>query len=70
MRIDPAFGIVVTQWVDGTVQILHAEEYHRPDYNEMLSVAYGLISIVLWKRSTNITHSSKNTPVCYGYFHK
>jgi hypothetical protein len=23
---------------------LHAEEYHRPDYNEMLSVVYGLIS--------------------------
>jgi hypothetical protein len=33
---------VVTQWVDGIVQILHAEEYHRPDYNEMLSVVYGL----------------------------
>ena len=26
------------------VQILHAEEYHRPDYNEMLSLVYGLIS--------------------------
>jgi hypothetical protein len=23
---------------------LHAEEYHRPDYNEMLSVVYGLMS--------------------------
>jgi hypothetical protein len=49
MGIDPAwgssaFGIVVTQWVDGTVQILHAEEYHRPDYNEMLSVVYRLMS--------------------------
>jgi aromatic ring-cleaving dioxygenase len=49
MGIDPAygssaFGIVVTQWVDGIVQILHAEEYHRPDYNEMLSTVYGLIS--------------------------
>jgi hypothetical protein len=49
MGIDPAygssaFGIVVTQWVDGIVQILYAEEYHRPDYNEMLSVAYGLMS--------------------------
>src|SRR5919199_1677600 len=33
MGIDPAygssaFGIVVTQWVDGIVQISHAEEYH------------------------------------------
>jgi hypothetical protein len=49
MGIDPAwgssaFGIVVTQWVDGIIQILHAEEYHRPDYNGMLSVVYGLIS--------------------------
>jgi hypothetical protein len=49
MGIDPAygssaFGIVVTQWVDGIVQILYPEEYHRPDYNEMLSVAYGLMS--------------------------
>jgi hypothetical protein len=49
MGIDPAygssaFGIVVTQWVDNHIEILHAEEYHRPDYNEMLSVVYGLIS--------------------------
>jgi hypothetical protein len=45
MGIDPAygssaFGIVVTQWVDNRIQILYAEEYHRPDYNEMLSTAY------------------------------
>jgi hypothetical protein len=49
MGIDPAygssaFGIVVTQFVDGIVQILHAEEYHRPDYNEMLSTVYSLMS--------------------------
>jgi hypothetical protein len=49
MGIDPAygssaFGIVVTQFEDGIVQIMHAEEYHRPDYNEMLSLVYGLIS--------------------------
>jgi len=49
MGIDPvygssAFGIVVTQWVDGIVQILYVEEYHRPDYNEMLSISYELIS--------------------------
>jgi hypothetical protein len=40
MGIDPAwgssaFGIVVTQWVDNHIQILHAEEYHRPDYNDV-----------------------------------
>jgi hypothetical protein len=48
MGIDPAwgssaFGIVVTKWGDGIIQILHAQEYDRPDYNEMLSVVYGLI---------------------------
>jgi hypothetical protein len=49
MGIDPAygssaFGIVVTQWEDNHIQILHAEEYHRHDYNEMLYVVYGLMS--------------------------
>jgi hypothetical protein len=49
MGIDPAYGssasgIVVTQFEDGIVQRMHAEEYHRPDYNEMLSVVYGLMS--------------------------
>jgi Terminase RNaseH-like domain len=49
MGIDPAwgssaFGIVMTQWVDNHIQILHAEEYRRPDYNEMLSTAYAFMS--------------------------
>jgi hypothetical protein len=49
LGIDPAFGsskfaMVLTQWTDNHVQILHAEEYERPDFNEMMSVAYGLIS--------------------------
>jgi hypothetical protein len=35
---------VVTQWVDRIVQILYAEEYQRPDYNEMLSTVYNLMS--------------------------
>ena len=48
MGVDPAygsssFGIVVTQFVDGQVQILHAEEYKRPDFNEMLEKAWNLI---------------------------
>ncbi|MFL6410627.1 MAG: hypothetical protein ACJ71K_05235, partial [Nitrososphaeraceae archaeon] len=29
---------------DGIVQILYTEEHHRPDYNEMLSATYELIS--------------------------
>jgi hypothetical protein len=26
------------------VQILHAEEYRRPEYNEMLSIVYSLMT--------------------------
>jgi hypothetical protein len=49
MGIDPgygssAFGIVVTQWEDSHIQILYAEEHHRPDYNEMLSLVHSLMS--------------------------
>jgi hypothetical protein len=49
MGIDPAYGssafaIVVTQWVDNHIQILYADEHHRPDYNEMLSLVYSLMS--------------------------
>ena len=36
--------MVLTQWTDNHIQILHAEEYERPDFNEMVSIAYGLIS--------------------------
>jgi hypothetical protein len=50
MGVDPAwgssaFGTVIIQWVDRQVQILHAEEYRRPDYNEMLDITWDLI----WK---------------------
>jgi hypothetical protein len=49
MGIDPAygssaFGIVVTQWEDNHIQILYADEYRRPDYDEMLFTVYGLMS--------------------------
>jgi hypothetical protein len=41
LGIDPAygssnFGIVGTQGVDQQIQVLYAEEFERPDYNEML----------------------------------
>jgi hypothetical protein len=42
MGIDPGwgsspFGIVITQYVDEHIQILYAEEFQRPDFNEMLN---------------------------------
>src|SRR5215208_3434272 len=48
MGIDPAygsssFGIVITQFVDGQVQLLYAEEFQRPDFNEMLSKVWDLL---------------------------
>jgi hypothetical protein len=47
MGIDPAFGlsafgIVITQRADNQIQIMHAEEYQRPDFNQMLSVVWDL----------------------------
>jgi hypothetical protein len=47
MGIDPAFGssafgIVITQRSDNQIQIMHAEEYQRPDFNQMLSVVWDL----------------------------
>ena len=48
MGIDPAYGsssigIMITQFVDGQVQIQRAEECKRPDINEMLSKAWVLL---------------------------
>jgi hypothetical protein len=48
MGIDPAygssnFGIVITQFSDGVIQVLYADEFPRPDYNEMLGRCIELI---------------------------
>lgn len=55
MGVDPgfgssAFGIVVTRLVNEKIQIIFADEYERPDYNDMLSKIFGLV------RSYNIDH--------------
>ena len=41
MELDPAwgssnFGIVISKFVDGKVQILYADDFEKADYNEML----------------------------------
>jgi hypothetical protein len=48
MGIDPgfgssAFGIVVTRLINEKVQIVFADEYERPDYNEMLNKIFTLV---------------------------
>ena len=48
MGIDPgfgssAFGVVVTQKSDNEIQVLEAEEYYRPDFNQMLSIVWDLL---------------------------
>lgn len=48
MGIDPAwwssaFGIVITAIIDGLVQVLYAEEFTRPDYNDMVNTISELI---------------------------
>jgi len=48
MGIDPgfgssAFGVVVTQISDKQIQTLEAEEYYRPDFNQMLGIVWQLL---------------------------
>lgn len=37
------FGVCITKLVDGMVNGLHAEEYPRPDFNEMISTTVRLL---------------------------
>jgi hypothetical protein len=38
------FGVCITELVDGKVNVLHAEEYNRPDFNKMLHITTALMS--------------------------
>ena len=45
--LDPSFGssmfgIVATQLVNGKIQIIHAEEYERPNFTDMINVVWKL----------------------------
>jgi hypothetical protein len=47
MGIDPAwgssaFGIVITRFVDGRIQILYADQFERPDFNGMIQKVWEL----------------------------
>jgi hypothetical protein len=46
--LNPGFGssnfeVCITELVDGMVNVLHAEEYHRPDFNEMIKTTVRLL---------------------------
>jgi hypothetical protein len=46
MGIDPGFGtsksgVVVYQYLDGRIHVIHAEEYDRPDYATMIKTIEG-----------------------------
>lgn len=48
MGLDPGFGssnfgVCITELMDGGINVLHAEEYHRPDFNEMVELSANLI---------------------------
>jgi hypothetical protein len=45
--VDPGFGssrfaIVITQYVDGKIQVIHAEEYDRPNFTVMIDTIWQL----------------------------
>lgn len=37
------FGVCITELVDGMINVLHAEEYQRPDFNEMIAITVKLL---------------------------
>ena len=48
MGLDPgwgvsSFGIVITQFVDGLIRVVHADEYSRSDHSKMLEMVWELI---------------------------
>jgi hypothetical protein len=49
LGIDPRFGsspfgLVVTEWTDNQIQITFAEEFERPDFNQMINITLTLVS--------------------------
>jgi hypothetical protein len=47
--LDPGFGssplgVVITEWVNNQIQILHAEEYERPEFNDMINTTIRLMN--------------------------
>jgi hypothetical protein len=38
-----AFGVCITELIDGQVHVLHAEEYPRPDFNQMIETTIDLL---------------------------
>lgn len=69
MGIDPGwgsspFGIVITQATDGNIHVLYAEEFERPDFNEMLSKVWSLMTeYELSKKSSKIYVDGANPSV-------
>ena len=40
--VQSKFGIVATQLVNGKIQVIHAEEYERPNFSDMINVVWKL----------------------------
>jgi hypothetical protein len=38
-----AFGVCITELIDGQTQMLYAEEYPRPDFNQMIDTTVRLL---------------------------
>lgn len=38
-----AFGVCITELIDGGINVLHAEEYPRPDFNEMIETTIDML---------------------------
>jgi hypothetical protein len=55
-----AFGIVVAEQANRQIQILEAEEYHRPDFDQMIGVVWDLL--MKYGRSINKIYVDGDNP--------
>ena len=41
--VSPIFGVCITELVDGMINVLQAEEYPRPDFDQMISITANIL---------------------------
>ena len=54
------FGVCITELVDGMVNVLHAEEYTRPDFNTMITTTVQLLDNIRFDNSYRIFVDAAN----------
>jgi hypothetical protein len=56
------FGVCITELVDGIVNVIHAEEYQRPDFNQMIRITVNLLDQYNIQAGSNSIHVDGANP--------